>query len=142
MVGLSIFLIGYLIYANINLKKDFFSIEQENRIAPIEETISLIEQGGSMIITDVPLIFQVLGNEELQIIDMPSIGREIPIFNVIEKMHRSQNTYYLRSCIISDKYQYERFSTAMNFIDSLNLVKIKEFNSRHYELYSVIARSQ
>lgn len=141
MVGISIFLIGYLIYANINLKKDFFAIEQENRIAPIEKTISLIEQEGSTIITDVPLIFQVLGNDTLQIIDMPSIGREIPIFNVREKMHRSQNTYYLRSCL-TDKYQHERYPTAMNFIDSLKLVKIKEYSSRYYELYSVRDHSQ
>ncbi len=134
---LSILVMGYLIYANVILKKEFFLIEQDERIAPIKETIRLVDPRGSIIITDVPLIFQVLGKETLQIIDFPSIGKLINISDIKNKMDKSQNIYYLKRLMNNDGYDYERYPAAMKYINSLDLVKVKEFKSDRFGLYKV-----
>ena len=178
---LSILVIGYLIYANVILKKEFFLIEQENRIAPVKETIRLVDSRGNIIITDVPLIFQVLGKETLQIvknpaaetagrqsqnsnslicsrsfpptalhtselrqrpqgvivINFPSIGKGINISDIKNKMDKSQNIYYLKRLTDNDGYQYERYPAAIKYINSLALVKVKEFKSDRFALYKI-----
>jgi len=134
---LSMLVIGYLIYANVTLKKEFYSIEQENKIAAVKETIRLVNPRGNIIITDVPLIFQILGKETLQIINFSSIGKSINIPEIKSKMDKFQNIYYLKSLADNDGYQYERYPTAMKYINSLDLVRVKEFQSDSFALYKI-----
>ncbi|KQC08083.1 MAG: hypothetical protein APR62_05480, partial [Smithella sp. SDB] len=91
---LSIFLIGYLIYENIILKKDYFLIEQKNGIAAVNETIRLVNPINSIIITNRPLIFQVLGKETLQTINLSSIGRSLSIYDIKNKLDKSHKIYF------------------------------------------------
>ncbi|KFZ44100.1 hypothetical protein DS62_12460 [Smithella sp. SC_K08D17] len=137
LAGLSILVIGYLIYANVMLKKEYFLIEQENRIAAVKETIRLVDPKGNIIITDVPLIFQVLGKETLQIINFSSIGKSINISDIKNKLDKSQNIYYLKRLTENNAYQYERYPAAMKYINSLKLVRVKEFQGDRFVLYKI-----
>ena len=52
-------------------------------------------------------------------------------------MDKFQNIYYLKSLADNDGYQYERYPTAMKYINSLDLVRVKEFQSDSFALYKI-----
>lgn len=141
VLAFSLILLSYLIYGNISLKKDFYYIEQESRILPIREALRCIEQANSIIITDVPLIFQVFGSESLQLIDLSSLGLKRNQLIFMEIMNRNTNTYYLKNILDDRAHKYERWPEAMRYIDSLPVEQVREYNSSIYALYKVIKNS-
>jgi len=134
----SIILISYIIYANISLKNEFYNIEQKSRIIPVKETLKHVNQTNSSIITDMPLVFQIFGNDSLVLIDLPSLAKSRNRSITMDIMNSGKNIYYLKRIVSNESNQYSRWAEAMKFIDSLSLEKNKEFKNHDFVLYRVL----
>ena len=137
-LALSIIIAGYLVYANVSLKNEYYNIEQKSRIIPVKETLKHINQANSSIITDMPLVFQIFGDDSLVLIDAPSLGRNRCRSFAMDMIMKGTEVYYLKSVAIRESYNNSRWPVAMKFIDSLSLEQVEGYKVDGFMLYRVI----
>jgi hypothetical protein len=112
-------------YNNYQIRDDFSSIEYNERIKPIIESLKAISNN-DIIVTDRPILFQMFGKEDLFVVDITSIS--IKELKILDDIKKNKNIYYMKDEEVDDRYIIKKYYEKNN-----NFIFIKRLSS-HYLL--------
>lgn len=132
---LTIGLCGLSYYYTYGLRKAYCEDEYITRILPTKKTLDYIDHSNVVIITSEPLLFQIIGQKSLEVIDLPAIMRSTDA-NKIDKMIDSKNVYYLDNDIHHNYYDLNRWPYQMEYLKNKKkeIIYIEKNNFTLYKL--------
>ena len=93
-------------YSNYQIRDDFSSIEYNERIKPVIESLKKISKN-DIIVTDRPVLFQMFGEEDLFVVDVTAISMtELKILNELKK---NKNIYYMKDEEVDNRYSIKKY---------------------------------
>jgi hypothetical protein len=133
--------IGLAIIFNIvqihHLRKEYYSIEQLVRINPIITTIEVSHQfKDPIILTSESLLFSILGNDNLNVIDLYGINADISE-KELDSLIAQNDVLYLWNPWHDEEIEKNRFTTAFEYINKKNKTKLREENSI-FKVYKIL----
>lgn len=113
------------VYYTIFLREDLGNNEFEERFQPVTNTLQIIKED-DIIITDRPILFQLLGPDKLFIIDISMIGKSET--KKIDSLMKSKNIYLMK-----DEENDDRYENKITFLNNHKFDFVKKL-SGHYNL--------
>jgi hypothetical protein len=118
------------------LRCDLSQEEHQRRIQPVLQTIDVVGGSKAIIITDIPVVFQVFAPDDMVVIDAYSIGSAVTEETTRRMMRSASNTYWLK---LDDRLvgtDRTRFPSFFRFIEELETEQLWRL-SREYSLHRV-----
>jgi len=131
-----IILIVLIISFIFTIKNRFDSTEDEYfvRIQPVIKTLDYVNNKETIIVTSEPLIFQIIGDSNMEIIDFCSISILIPI-KMIDEIFKTHKVIYLQT-IEQDSINIERYALQFKYIDSKK--KRILYDGKNFKIYELL----
>jgi hypothetical protein len=121
-------IVGFNFYYLIDYKSNFSNEENIIRIDPVKKVLNQIKEN-DIIVTDLPVIFQIYGKSNLFIVDLTQMTNFE--FKYLDNLSHTKNIWILLNKNIDPRYQSINL-----FLQKYNL-KFKKIINSDYSLFNV-----
>jgi hypothetical protein len=87
-LGLAALWIGVALWSARGLRREWQAVEMENRIQPVVSALAEIGADQRYVLTDLPVVAQVFGDEHVRLIDAQSVGGSVPTDTLSRELGR------------------------------------------------------
>lgn len=117
--------IGFTLFQSYVIRETFAGVEKVERLAPITETLKVLRSNRDVILTDEPLLFQLFGPDNLFVIDLHCLGKEISE-SYLRELVKQTDVYYLKKAAYDTELDITRNPGAFDIASKFRKQKIQD----------------
>lgn len=110
------------------LKTEWWRMEQEERVLPVVEALKRVDYERDIVLTGLPVIVQVFGDERVRVVDAFSIGSLIPVEVAVERLQDADRVLWLHRDVGRRKGGGTRHPAFSEFMKGCEVVELERLS--------------